>query len=922
MSQDRLEHSALRGRRSECESLDRILTDAIGGRSRVAVLRGEAGVGKSALLGYLTDRTSGWRVARAVGIESEMELAYSGLHQLCAPMLDNLEPLPVPQREALATVFGLTAGPAPDRFLVGLSTLTMLADVAEQQPLICVVDDAQWLDQASAQILGFVGRRLLAERVAIVCAARSGPGDHVLDTLPEIHIGGLGDSDARELLRENVRGPLDGDVFDQIVAESHGNPLALVELPRTWSAPDLAGGFALPDSQRVAGRIEQSYIGRLRALPPDTQLLVLAAAAEPLGDRVLLNRAAEKLGIEMEAADPAVDAGLLKMSGRVEFAHPLCRSAAYHSAVAGNRRLVHRALADVTDPERDPDRRAWHRARATSVADEEIASELELSADRAQARGGLAAAAAFLERAAALSPDSGKRARRELAAAEAKQLAGAPQAALTLLANATKGPLDDRQSGMALRLKGQISLDLRHGADAVPFLLDAAHRLESVEANLARETYLAALRAASISGRLGGDMLIRAAEAVRNSPPPRGTPGAVDLLLDGLAVRFTDGYEASAAFLKKALEAIRTEGSRPDPDLRWPWLARRVAPDLFDDDTWHELATRSVQVARNRGALGVLPLGLNYLATLRSFEGDLVAAEALLEESDAIADDIGTGRIVFGRMLLAGFRGDDAALGGLIETGEPEAVARGEGVVLTFSEHARALLHNSLGRYEAALAPAESASERDELGVSVWSLPELVEAASRSGRIDLAATTLERLILRTRAAGTEWALGIEARCRALLSKGAQAEDLYREAVNRLSSCRIATDRARAHLLYGEWLRREDRRTDSRLQLRAAHEIYVSMGAKGFAERSRRELVATGEKASKKTAETRWDLTPQESQIAQLARERYSNPEIGAQLFLSPRTVEWHLRKIFTKLGIRSRKELEAALRSRREVQPV
>jgi ATP/maltotriose-dependent transcriptional regulator MalT len=452
--------------------------------------------------------------------------------------------------------------------------------------------------------------------------------------------------------------------------------------------------------------------------------------------------------------------------------------------------------------------------------------------------------------------------------------------------------------------------------EAVPFLLDAAGRLESVEPALARETYLEALRAASIGGRFAGDMLRRTAEAARNAPSPTDAPRAADLLLDGLAVLFTDGYAAGAAPLKRALSAVREADGETERDLRWPWLGRRVAPDLFDDETWHSIATRSVQTARDRGALGVLPLALCNLATLRSLEGELDVAKALVEESDAIADATGSARIVFAHVLLAGFRGDEAVVSQLVEAGEAAAVARSEGVVLTFGEHARALLYNGLGRYEAALAAAESASAQDELFVSVGSLSELVEAAVRSARNELAADALERLTERTQAGGTQWALGIEARSRALLSEDALAEELYREAIDRLGRCRIATERARAHLLYGEWLRREGRRVDAREQLRAAHDMLTAFGMEAFAERTRRELVATGEKARRRTADTRGDLTAQEAQIAQLARDGYSNPEIGAQLFLSPRTVEWHLRKVFTKLAITSRKELDAALQTK------
>jgi DNA-binding CsgD family transcriptional regulator len=913
--------SAIRllGRRAECEVLDGVLADALAGRSRALVLRGEAGAGKSALLAYASERAAGSRIASAVAVESEMELAYSGLHQLCVPMLDLLDRLPAPQRDALATVFGLSTGAAPDRFLVGLATLTLFAEVAEQQSLVCIVDDAQWLDDASAQILVFVARRLLAERIALVCAVRTGSSDDVFGGLPALAVEGLGYSDARALLLEGVHGPLDPAVSEHILVESHGNPLALLELPRTW---DSAGGFGVPASQPVVSKIEESYTKRLLLLPDETRLLVLAAAAEPLGDPVLLHRAVETLGLGMAAAGPAIDAELIKLGAVVEFVNPLVRSAAYRSAVNDDRHRVHRALAEATDPERDPDRRAWHRARGTSGPDEEVAAELERSAARAEARGGLAAAAAFLERAAALSPDFGRRALRALRAAEAKQLAGAPEAASALLAAAVDGPLDELGSAKAQHLKGQIALDLRRGAEAVPFLLDAAKRLEPIEPALARETYLETLRAASISGRFGREMLVQAAAAARDAPSPEGKPRAIDLLLDGLGVRFTDGYAASVPHLKRALSAVRAEGSGAEQDPRWPWFARRVAPELFDDEAWHELATRSVQLARDRGALGVLPLALNFLATFRTLEGDLDVADALLEESDAIAEATGIARIIFGRLLLAGLRGDHLIVSELVAAGEPLVNARSEGVVLTYSELARAILYNGMGQYRAALASAESASAEDDLGLAGWSLPELVEAASRSDQRDVALAALERLTERTRAAGTEWALGVEARSRALVSDASSAEELYREAIDRLGRCRLATERGRAHLVYGEWLRRAGRRVDAREQLRAAHAMLAAIGMEAYAERARRELMGTGERVRRRTAETRDELTAQEAQIAQLAREGCSNAEIGAQLFVSPRTVEWHMRKVFAKLEISSRKDLDAALSTRsRELEP-
>jgi DNA-binding CsgD family transcriptional regulator len=759
----------------------------------------------------------------------------------------------------------------------------------------------------------FVARRLLAERIVLVGAARTHIGGEALSGLPALSLTGLGERDARALLLENLQGPFDAAVCDQIVTESHGNPLALLELPRTWNIADLAGGFGLPARRPVVSKIEQSYAMRFRLLPKTTQLLVVAAAAEPLGDAALLQRAAEILGVDMAASVPAVEAQLFDVRGRIEFAHPLVRSAAYGCATDDDRHRVHYALAEATDPEQDADRRAWHRARGTPRPDEEVAAELEHSAGRAQARGGVAAAAAFLERAAVLSPDPAKRAQRSLAAAEAKQLTRAPQAALRLLAIAVGGSVDELERAIAQRLKGQIALDMRRADEAALLLLEAARQLEALEPELARDAYLEALQAGTIGDRFSEETLRRTAAAARTAPARGDTRSAEDVLLAGLAIRFTDGYAAASVPLKQALEAIRDQAPETVQDVRWPGIARRIAPELFDHETWNDLATRSVQLVRERGALGVLPLALNTLALVRTYEGDLDGAAALVDESDAITDVTGEGRILFGGLTLAGYRGDETAVSNQITTGEAAASDRGEGVMLTVGEHARALLYNGLGRYDAARTAAESGSARDQLFLSNVLMIELIEAATRSGRTDLAAVALERLAERTQAAGTEWALGIEARSRALLNEGPLAEELYIEAIDQLGRCRVAPEQARAHLLYGEWLRREGRRVDAREQLRTAHEMFSRIGMDAFAERARRELTATGERARRRGPETRSDLTGQEAQIAQLAGDGHSNPEIGAQLFLSPRTVEWHLRKVYAKLGISSRRELDAAL---------
>jgi DNA-binding CsgD family transcriptional regulator len=885
------------------------LADALAGRSRVTILRGEAGVGKSALLDYLSCQVAGWHVAKAVGVESEMELAYAGLHQLCAPMLDHLDRLPVPQRDALATVFGRSAGAAPDRFLVGLATLTLFAEVAEQQPLTCVLDDAQWLDRASVQILGFVARRLLAEQIAVVCAARTGIGDDVLAGLPVLPVHALGDSDARALLLANVPGPLDAAICDQIVTESHGNPLALLELPRTWNVGGLAGGFGLPSSHPVAGKIEQSYVRRLQLLPSDTQLLVLTAAAEPVGDPVLLHRAAGTLGIDIAAAGPAQDGRLLELGGRVEFAHPLVRSAAYRSAAADDRHRVHRALAEATVAETDPDRRAWHRARATPGPDEEVAAELERSAGRAQARGGVAAAAAFLQRSAELTVDPARRAERALAAARASFQAGAFKAALELLATAQPGPLDELQSAQMDLVRGQLAFASGPASDAPPLLLKAARRLERIDLEFARETYLTAWGAAYVAAgqAAGRGVLLEICRAVRALRPRPGAPRPLDLLLDGLALLTTDGHAAATSVLQRAATALA--GIPVEDVVRWGWMATAASNAVWDNDGAHAISARQVQLIRDAGALAELPLHLSALGLASAWMGDFARAAANIVEADSVAAATGSHFAPYPLLRLRALQGREAEACAAIE----RAAGGGPGVAI-YAQWAAAVLYNGLARYEeAAWSARQATSNTFEYWVSVWALPELVEAAVHVGDAELAHDALERLAETTQPAGIDLALGIEARSRALLSDGTGANNLYRAAIERFSRTRLRPELARTHLLYGEWLRREGRRVDAREQLRTAHRLFDAIGMEAFAERARRELLATGEKARKRSPGTREELTPQEEQIARLARDGLSNPEIGAQLFVSARTVEWHLRNVFAKLGITSRRHLPKAL---------
>ena len=908
------------GRRAERETVEQLLTQAQAGRSGALVVRGEAGIGKTALMEQAREAaaSAGFRVESSVGVEAEAQFAFAGLHQLCDPLLGRLDALPDPQQAALGVAFGLRAGPAPDRFLVGLATLTLVAEVAEAAPLLCLVDDAQWLDEASAQIFAFVARRVAAERLALVFGLRdTGAGeDHRFAGLPELRLEGLGESDAHGLLAAAVPVPLDDVVRDRIVAEARGNPLALLELPRGAALAQLAGGFELPDAHSVPQRIEGAFRRRSAGLPAETRLLLLVAAADPTGETELLWRAASHLGITADAAAPAEVAGLLEIDTRVRFRHPLVRSAVYQAATPPDRRRAHDALTAATDPQTDPDRRAWHRAQAVQGTDEEAAAGLERSAGRARARGGMAAAAAFLQRAVELTPKPAVRARRALDAAQTMQEAGASGPALELLTVAAAQPPDDLRRARMQLLRAKIAFHLTFGSEVPAMLLDAARMVAPLNASLSRETYLDALDAAIVLGGPGHPRDAgRVAEAARSAPPPPGPPTTADLLLDGLVTTFTQGYGAGVPGLRRAAQALRDDPP-PPPQVatgsegrRWLWLGSRVAVALFDDDLAHQLMSRNVRLAREAGALAALPVALVNLSTNLLLEGDFARAEELAAEEAAITKAIGALPIPFTRLALDAWRGRSTETIELWTLVARDADGRGPGTAVTFAEYASAVLHNGLGDYRTAMDAAAQACETDELPQSNCALPELVEAAVRAGRPERAAAALDELESRVRASSTAWGRGIAARSRALTSSGPAAEDHYREAIELLGACRIATHLARTHLVYGEWLRREGRRQDARQQLRTAHKLLSEMGAEAFAERAARELRATGEHPRRRTAQPTDVLTAQELHIARLVGTGATSREVASQLFLSPRTIEAHLRSIFRKLDITSRRQL-------------
>ena len=911
-SQVRVQGEHLVGRKRERAVLDRLLEGARGGDGGVLVVHGEPGVGKTALLEYSIEAAEGFRVARTSGVEGEMELPFAALQQLCSSFLELAERLPQPQRDALDVAFGLNAGPPPNPFLVGLAVLGLLSEAVEDGPLLTVVDDTQWLDAGSARALTFVARRLLAEKIALVFATRE--LGSALARLPELRVEPLGHRDARSLLVSSLPAPLDERVLDRIVDETGGNPLALLELPRGLTPTQLAGGFGLPANVPLSASIEESFTRRLAALPYEARRFLLVAAADPVGDPASIGRAAELLGIPEATAGVVESAGLLLFGPRIVFHHPLFRSAAYRASGVKERREVHRALAEATDPDIDPDRRAWHQAQAAAAPDEGVAAELERSAARVQGRGGFAAAGVFLERAAALTPDPSKRAERALAAAQTNFQAGALDDARDLLSVAETGILTDLELARADLLRAQITFVATHGSDAPPLLLEAARRLSSLDPPLARETYLDACSAALFAGRLArpGGTALDIAQAARTAPASGREPRGADLLLDALTTLLTGSYEAAAPMLRRASAAFGTDSSATE-QMRWIWLATIASVQLWDDATWEALSERHIRIARKTGALGDLPLALTQRIYLHLLTGELDAAASLVEEIQRATDTTGSDLAQYGAVGLAALRGREAEAIYLIGRTRAEVSSRGEGIGLSVLDWAAAVLNNGLGRYEEAREAALGVAAHD-LNPSMWVMAEVIEAAVRSGTPEVAEDARRRLGSIVRANGTDWVVGITSRSEALLAEGPAAEHLYVEAIDRLGQTRIAVELARARLLYGEWLRRERRRMDARVQLRLAYERFLDFGMDAFAERARIELLATGEHARKRTVDTSHQLTPQEAQISRLAAQGNTNREIAAQLFISASTVEYHLRKVFRKLDVKSRAQLASRIR--------
>ncbi len=912
---------SLTGRNEESETLECLLAAVRDGRSGVLVLRGEAGVGKTALLQQATRAAGDMRIVRVTAVQSEMELSFAALHQLLVPFLGSLKRLPEPQRKALASAFGLVAGPPPDRFLVGIAALTMITEAALEQPVLCLIDDAQWLDQASVDALGFVARRLSADPVVMLLAVREGEQRAVpFEGFAELRLVGLPDEAAQELLARSAGRQLDQGVARRILTATAGHPLALIELGRELSAAELAGALPLPEPLRLSDRLELMFLRRVRALSPAAQTLLLLAAAEPSGEPELLWRAAGLLGVGADAGDiPGIER-ILRFEPQISFLHPLLRSAVYYGAAASERRRAHAVLAAASDRGLDPDRRAWHLAAAASGADEEIADKLARSADRARNRSDWASCAAFLERAARLTPDRARRAERMLATAEARLNAGHPGAAAALVEQAGSCPDDPLARARAKRLQGTVRYVLGKPAEACPFLLDAAQALQSLHPRLAWDALLEAFEAALAAGRFArGAGTAEVLQVVRTAPHPQDEhPSVAGLALDGFAALDEHEDKAGIARLRQAIALAAAQQVLDSEHLRFAFIAPMAAYELLDDAALHVSCARAVAQARSQGPPAAVPLTLGLLSYSEALAGRFAAAEAANAEARELVAVTGVAadlRAGVSELAVLAWRGREAAVRSLASARLREATQAGYGFVIGFTAIALTVLELGVGDYQAALGHALNASG-EGMPAEIELLPELIEAAARCGAAGDAAAALKKFTVRAQAAETDWALGMLLRSRALLAQDEDAEELYRGAIEHLGCSRIVPQLGRAHLLYGEWLRRQHRRRDARVALYSAYEILDSIGAEAFAERAHMELLATGEHARKRSVGTRDELTPQELQIAGLAGGGASNLEIASQLFISANTVAYHLRKVFRKLGVANRAALARVLEAR------
>jgi DNA-binding CsgD family transcriptional regulator len=896
----------------ERDAIDGLLDVVRQGFSGVLVLRGLAGVGKTALADYAIGAASGFRVSAIAGVESEIQLEYGAVHQLLIPFLPLVDDLPGPQRDAIRVAFGLAAGQATGAFLAGLACLTLLSRAAADRPVLCVIDDAQWVDAESAMALGFVARRLYADRVGVILTLAASGRPAAFEQLPAIEVGGLPDDAAAELLQSVVGAPLEPQVAERVLADTERIPLALVEVGSQFTAWELAERASRPEPIPVGRQLQERYLQKVRRLPADAQEFLLLAAADVSGDRGMVRYAAA--GIDADAAEAAAErAGLVEVSGgSVRFRCRLARAAIYHGASDADRRQAHHRLGHASDA--DAAGRVWHRAAAAVGSDEGLAADLQVAAGRARDRGAWSTAAALLRRSVALTPGDSARARREVALAEAELMIGHPGAAGKVASDAASRLPDSATRGLAQGISGAALFAQGRNAEAAGTLAVATATLAGNP--LAVDAQLAALRAAMWAGPAEARKI--ASMPVPAVRPAGSAPRAADSLLAGYRARLTQGYAAAAAHFRTALRLLCVDDLDPVTGFRCFGPGAAAAASLWDDEALLDITDRWVRLARKLGALSQLPFALELRGIADLLTGRLDrAADRWAELRELMAaGQISAARGVESRAegLLLACRGEHAraraaGLAQLRESadhGGPPGIA---GCVVAIAELGD-------GQLEAAYDVASQVVSDDPVMAAEWTLPELIEAAALSGHSDAAHSAFATLAERTGTAGTPWALGVRARCRALLADGNDgndAEEAYAEAISQLERSRAAPDLARAHLLYGQWLRRAKRRADARSQLRTALAMFQAMGAGGFAARAAGELRATGERVRARTPGTELDLTTQEARVANLAAEGATNSEIAAQLFISPSTVDYHLGKVFRKLGVTSRAQLARRL---------
>ncbi|MFF4726332.1 AAA family ATPase [Streptomyces mirabilis] len=891
------------GRREEQRVLTELLDGVRDGHSGTLVLAGEPGTGKTSLLDRAAASGPDVQVVRIFGVESEMVLGFAALHRLLRPWLTEIDALPTPQRDALRTAFGGLAAVPADRYLVGMAVLTLLAEAAVAQPMLCIVDDAHWLDRASVEVLAFVARRLHAEAIGLIFATRP-HGLAVFDGLPALTVQGMPGDDAGSLLAASIAGRLDGAVAAKLVDGTGGNPLALVELAGTLTAEQLTGTAPLPRSLPVGTLLESHYRRQIEQFPAETRALLLLVSAAPTEEPTRLWRAAAQLGVAADRADPALSAGVLTDS--LDFRHPLIRSAVYRGADAADRRRVHAALAAVCDPVLDLDRHAWHRAEATIGLDEEVAAELERASENARIRGGYAEQAAFLSRAADLSPDPQDQAARLVAAARAHLALGEPRAARALLDRAERGLVDPVPRALARQARATAQIYSGRFTDVPTILLEAAESIADREPSLARKMMFEALQAIVFSDDRATTLTLRdlAREVLASPAAETPAPTYTDLFLTGYATRTAVGYRAAVPLMRAALATLDTAENLAEECLPLAVISAFTAEDVWDDKVGRRAWQRLEAHDRANGALGTLRTTLMVGATWEMRAGRFAAASARHDELAELSDVLRQAHPKIQQVELLAWSGREA---------EARAAATADVGFDDVINNSLAILEIGLGRYAEALVGLLPSFERDMPGVANRSLHDIVEAGVRSGDHEAAKAALARMQERVPVSGTPWGLGLLARCRALMADDEQAEELYRESADLLARTQITVELARTHLVYGEWLRRRRRRSDARAQLRKAYEMFTSMGATAFAERARTELTATGERPRGRDEQVTHGLTAQEKQVARLAAAGATNDEIAARLFLSTSTIEYHLTKIFRKLAITSRRKLAGAL---------